>query len=80
MDFKEATQRLKKSLTDQEIAEELSVSIQSVRQARAEPESASFRKPPDGWREALVALCERRQEELRRLEEELSQDEPDGED
>lgn len=74
MDFHEATKRLKECLTDQEIADELGVSLQSIRQARMDQGNPSYRPPPEGWRQALIRLCRNREDELRQLAKQLAED------
>ena len=78
MDFKQATERLKDAATDQDVADALNVSVQSVRQARSKRESLGHRKPPDGWRKALIQLAQKRREELRDLEAALQADTEDS--
>lgn len=60
MDFKEATDRLTSAISHQDLADELGVNVQRVRQARLDPASTGYRPPPPGWEAAIVRLMERR--------------------
>jgi hypothetical protein len=71
MDFKEATELLGRVVTQEEIAEAASVSHAAVRQARLDPTSASYRRPPEGWEKAIAKLAEARATELTKLAAEL---------
>jgi hypothetical protein len=75
MDFKTATDRVGGCITHGEIAEAAGVSIQTIRQARMDPESTSYRKPPPGWQGSLARLARQRSEELAALADELETNE-----
>jgi len=60
MDFKTATDRVAGCITHAEIAEACGVSIQSIRQARMDPSSPSYRNPPAGWEAVLARLARAR--------------------
>ena len=64
MDFKTATDRVAGCITHAAIAEAAEVSIQTIRQARMDPGSASYRNPPDGWQGVLARLARERSREL----------------
>ncbi|HEX6368568.1 MAG TPA: hypothetical protein VF006_06540 [Longimicrobium sp.] len=64
MDFKTATDQVAGCITHVEIAEAAGVSIQSIRQARMDPGSPSYRNPPAGWQEVLASLARQRSREL----------------
>jgi hypothetical protein len=64
MDFKTATDSVAGCITHAEIAEACGVSIQSIRQARMDPSSSSYRNPPGGWEAVLSALAKKRAEAL----------------
>jgi hypothetical protein len=64
MDFKTATDRVAGCITHAEIAEACGVSIQSIRQARMDPSSPSYRTPPAGWEGVLARLVAGRAREL----------------
>lgn len=53
------------------IAEELGVSVQSLRQARLHPESSGFRRPPRGWQRAVAAVIRARSATLSDLADQL---------
>ena len=67
MNFRKATDALMESVTLEDLASAMGVSIQSVRQARATEGSASFRSPPPGWPLAVAKLAERQIEHYKRL-------------
>jgi hypothetical protein len=71
VDFIEATDRLVGRVTHRELADELGVSLQTIRQARMDPKSSSHRKPPNGWQAAVAKLAARRGGELTKLAEQL---------
>lgn len=64
MDFKTATDRVAGCISHAEIAEAAGVSIQTIRQARMDPDSPSYRHPPAGWQEVLARLARERSREL----------------
>lgn len=64
MDFREATDQVAGCITHMQIAEAMSVSIQSIRQARMAVDATSFRNPPPGWEMALVDLARARARQL----------------
>jgi hypothetical protein len=64
MDFKTATDRVGGCITHAEIAEAAGVSIQTIRQARMDPNSTSYRNPPTGWQAVLARLARARSKEL----------------
>ncbi|HEY0022962.1 MAG TPA: hypothetical protein VGB24_08630 [Longimicrobium sp.] len=64
MDFKAATDRVGGCITHAEIAEAAGVSIQTIRQARMDPSSSSYRNPPAGWQAVLARLARERSREL----------------
>jgi hypothetical protein len=76
MDFKTATDRVGGCITHAEIAEAAGVSIQTVRQARMNPTSSSFRNPPAGWETVLARLALRRARELQLFAHSLAPGEP----
>jgi hypothetical protein len=60
MDFRTATDGLFEKIDQKELANQLGVSIASIRQARLRPEAAAHRAPPSGWELAVEKLIERR--------------------
>ena len=68
-DFKTVTDKL--GLDAQALAEALGVSVQSVRQMRADPSSAAHRSPPAGWRHVTGRLAKARALELLKMSSEL---------
>ena len=72
MTFTEATDRLTDCPTHQDIADAAGwTSVQTVRQARLDPSSSSFRPSPEGWERAVARLARERAAELEKLAEEL---------
>jgi hypothetical protein len=67
MNFRQATDELIASLTLEDLATALGVSVQAVRQARAAKGSASHRPPPEGWERAVQRLAGVRGDQLMRL-------------
>lgn len=74
MDFKTATDQLAGCVTHDELAQALGQSVQSIRQARLDPEAAGYRTPPTAWRTALADLARRRGQELEQLAQEIESD------
>ena len=72
MDFTEATDRLTKSVSLADLARELEASYGLIRQARMDPTSPSYRRPPVGWEDAVARLAEARAKELLALKEALN--------
>jgi hypothetical protein len=58
MNFKRATDEMLVHPTLQDLADMLDVSVQSVRQARADESSRGFRAPPPRWERAVLSLTE----------------------
>lgn len=64
MDFRTAANILGRQVTTADMARALNMSPHSIRQARLQEGAPGYRKPPDGWREALLQLAEERDSEL----------------
>lgn len=75
MDFVEAMERLKRAVTDDEIAAATGVSTNTIRRTRADPGTRNYRPPPAEWRRVLAKLAEERANELLRLQVELESSE-----
>jgi hypothetical protein len=71
MKFREAVDALCASLSHQDVAKALGVSLQTIRQARMKEDSKSFREPPKNWERALIRLAENRIAYYRKLVERL---------
>lgn len=67
MDFKGATDYLFDSVSHDELAKKIGVSIASIRQARLSNTAKAHREPPRGWEKATVALARARIAELENL-------------
>lgn len=74
MDFVEAMERLKRAVTDDEIAAATGVSTNTIRRTRADPATRNYRPAPAEWKSALARLAEERAEDLMRLKRELSRE------
>jgi hypothetical protein len=72
MNFKQATDALLVSVTLEDLAEAMGVSVQSLRQARTSENSTAHRSAPNGWEAAVVRVAERKISHYRRLIERLS--------
>jgi hypothetical protein len=71
VDFKVASDRLTHCVTLADIAEASGGAESTIRQARLDPDSSSYRRPPEGWQAAIAKLAEARAAELSRLAAEL---------
>jgi hypothetical protein len=71
MDFIEATDRLTRCHTHDDIADAVGGSLQSIRQARMHPSASGYRSPPPAWEEAIARLARERAAELVKLAKEL---------
>jgi hypothetical protein len=78
MDFVEAMERLKRAVTDDEIAAATGVSTNTIRRTRADPATRNYRPPPTGWKSVLARLAGQRAEELMELKRMLDQAKPVG--
>lgn len=73
MDFVEAMERLKRCITDDEIAAATGVSTNTIRRTRADPSTRNYRPAPAGWQPVLAVLARQRAEDLSKLIRELEQ-------
>lgn len=71
MDYVEATDILCGGVSHADLAEELDVSVATVRQARLSPDAKAHRTAPVGWQAAVARLAEKRARQLARLAETL---------
>ncbi len=72
MDFKAASGRSTETcITLSDIATVCGVADNTIRRARLDPSSSSYRRPPDGWGPAIAKLARERAGELVKLAEEL---------
>ena len=69
MNFRKATDALLESVTLEDLANALKVSVQALRQARAAEGSTAHRQPPEGWESGVVRLAKARASQLLRLAE-----------
>ena len=71
MIFKEGSDRLTHCVTLFDIARETGMSDATIRRARLDPDTKSYRSPPQTWQKAIAKLARARAGELVRLAEEL---------
>ena len=72
MDFRPASERATQTcITLADIAVASGVSHQSLRRARLDSSTESYRPPPAGWEKAIAKLARERAGELVKLAEEL---------
>lgn len=69
-----ATDRVGGCITHAEIAQAAGVSIQTIRQARMDPSSPSYRNPPPGWQAVLARLARERSRDLAAFAEEVGRE------
>jgi hypothetical protein len=74
MDFVEAMERLKRTVTDDEIAAATGVSTNTIRRTRADPSTRNYRPAPADWKAALARLAARRADELLDLKAHLTRE------
>ena len=67
MNFKKATDDLLASVTLADLAGALGVSVQAIRQARADESSTAYRSPPLGWQGGVARLAAKRAKSLEKL-------------
>jgi hypothetical protein len=73
MDFVEAMERLKRAVTDDEIAAATGVSTNTIRRTRADPTTRNYRPAPSGWNLVLARLAAERADELLKLKKALEE-------
>jgi hypothetical protein len=71
MNFKKTTDELLVHPTLEDLADTLGVSLQLIRQARANKVSTAYRTPPQGWEQAALRLAEKSAARYQRLAEKL---------
>jgi hypothetical protein len=69
-DFRAVTDKL--GMDAKALAKALGVSVQSIRQMRADPASASYRSPPRTWEHVIGRLARARALELLKMASELT--------
>jgi hypothetical protein len=73
LDFRATMFALGSRVRAQDVAAELGVSLQRIKQARLEVGHGGRRPPPDGWKSAAKKLAERQAENLLKLAAMLSE-------
>jgi hypothetical protein len=71
MDFVEAMERLKRAVTDDEIAAAIGVSTNTIRRTRADPTTRNYRPAPLNWKPVIARLAGEKASELLMLQSEL---------
>jgi len=74
MNFQKCTDGLLEKITLEDMANELGVSIQAIRQARVSDQSSAHRSPPRGWTSAVRVLARKRIKQLKKLIDTLPED------
>jgi hypothetical protein len=67
MTFVQATNVFMGRVTLKDVADSIGCSLQTLKQARLNPESAHHRRPPQGWEAVLAQLARSRIRELEDL-------------
>jgi len=67
MNFRKATDALLESVTLEDLANTMGVSVQALRQARSALDSTAYRSPPAGWETGVKSLAARRIAHLERM-------------
>lgn len=67
MNFQKCTDTLLEKITLEDVAKELGVSVQAIRQARASTQSSAHRPPPAEWPIAVRGLAKIRIKQLHKL-------------
>jgi hypothetical protein len=67
LDFRATMFALGSRVRAEDVAAELGVSLQRIKQARLEEGNRGRRPPPDGWKKAAKKLAERQAENLQKL-------------
>lgn len=67
MNFKKVTDELFATVTHDDLARALGVSVATIRQARLGEEAKARRSPPPGWEGAALRLAETRAKHFERL-------------
>ena len=67
MNFKKATDELFATISHDDLARALGVSVATIRQARLAQEAKASRSPPPGWEKAALKLAEARAKHYERL-------------
>lgn len=67
MDFRAATDGLFDRVSHEDLAKALGVSLATIRQARLNHAASAHRAPPNGWKEVIIRLAERRIMHYRQL-------------
>jgi len=76
MNFVEATSRLIRGVTLEDLAQELGVTRGFLGQGRMDPSHPQHRSPPRGWEAAVAKLARRRAEELGKVATKLASAKP----
>ena len=67
INFRKATDELFEVVTHDELAQALDCSVATIRQARRDEGTKSYRSPPKGWEKGVLKLAEQKAEHFKRL-------------
>ena len=71
MNFRKATDALLASVTLDDLATAMGISVQALRQARADEGSTAYRSPPPNWEKGVLSLAKRRARHFQALAREM---------
>ena len=74
MNFKRATDELLSSVTLEDLAAAMGISVQAIRQARASETSTAYRAPPGDWERYTAKLAAKQAKRLLKLAGELDRE------
>lgn len=67
INFRKATDDLLEVISHEELAEALGCSVATIRQARRDEGTASYRSPPKAWQPVVAKLAEQKAKKLSQL-------------
>jgi hypothetical protein len=67
INFRKATDELFEVISHEELARELGCSVATIRQARRDEGTSSYRSPPKGWEKGVLKLAEQKLDHFKRL-------------
>jgi hypothetical protein len=73
-DFVSVMDALCSGVSHDDVAARLGVSVAAIRQARLNPDAASRRSPPKGWRAVAMAMAGERADHFRQLADRLARE------
>lgn len=67
INFRKATDELFEVVSHEELAKEIGCSVATIRQARRDEGTSSYRSPPKGWEKAALKIAERKRDHFAKL-------------